>query len=95
MRTEVSVPETRIVKLFWGGTSQAVLLPAEFRFEATEVYAKRDQRTGDVVLSTRPGARAWAGFFVLMRSIDVSAAFMADRPMNRVPAENGEFDDAE
>jgi antitoxin VapB len=45
------------------------------------------------VLSTRPGARTWAAFFALMRSIDVPTAFMADRPMNVVPPERGAFDD--
>ncbi|MFL5252336.1 MAG: antitoxin [Rhodopila sp.] len=89
------MPETRIAKLFRNGASQAVRLPAEFRFEGTEVYATRDEQTGDVLLSTRPGARTWADFFALMRSIDVPADFMADRPMNAVPAERGVFDDAE
>jgi virulence-associated protein VagC len=34
--------------------SQAVHLPAEFRIDADQVYVWRDERTGDVVLSTRP-----------------------------------------
>ncbi len=54
------MPETRLAKLFRNGASQAVRAPAEFRFAGTEVYATRDERTGDVVLSTRPGARAWS-----------------------------------
>jgi antitoxin VapB len=91
---ETAVLETRIAKLFRNGASQAVRLPAEFRFEGTEVFATRDEQTGDVVLSTRPGARTWAEFFALMRSIDVPADFMAERPMNVVPAERGVFDDA-
>jgi antitoxin VapB len=49
--------ETRTAKLFKNGASQAVRLPAEFRFEGDEVYVTRDEQTGDVVLSTRPGAR--------------------------------------
>jgi antitoxin VapB len=52
--------ETRLVKLFRNGASQAVRLPAEFRFEGEEVYATRDDATGDVLLSTRPGAAVWA-----------------------------------
>lgn len=43
--------ETRVAKLFKNGASQAVRLPAEFRFEGNEVYASRDDETGDVVLS--------------------------------------------
>ena len=57
------MPETRTAKLFRNGASQAVRLPAEFRFDGKEVYATRDEATGDVVLSQRPGARSWSEFF--------------------------------
>ena len=40
-------------KLFKNGRSQAVRLPAEFRFEGDEVYIRRDPVTGDVILSPR------------------------------------------
>lgn len=40
-------------KLFKNGRSQAVRLPAEFRFEGDEVLIRRDPDTGDVVLSPR------------------------------------------
>ena len=49
------MPETRTAKLFKNGSSQAVRLPAEFRFEGDEVYATRDETTGDVVLSKNSG----------------------------------------
>jgi antitoxin VapB len=46
-------------KLFMNGRSQAVRLPAEFRFEGTEVLIERD---GDaVVLRPKPGG--WDDFF--------------------------------
>jgi antitoxin VapB len=38
-------------KLFKSGRSQAVRLPAEFRFEGAEVQIRRDPETGDVILS--------------------------------------------
>ena len=85
--------ETRIAKLFKNGASQAVRLPAEFRFDGDEVYITRDDATGDVVLSNRPGAKTWSDFFSLLRAIDVPADFMADRPMNVQPAGRGVFDD--
>lgn len=85
--------ETRIAKLFKNGASQAVRLPVEFRFDGKEVYITRDDATGDVVLSNRPGAKTWGDFFELLRAIDVPADFMADRPMNAPPAERGLFDD--
>jgi antitoxin VapB len=85
---------TRTAKLFKNGASQAVRLPAEFRFEGDEVYISRDERTGDVVLSTRPGARSWAELFDVLREIDVPEDFMADRPMNAPPPRNrGVFDE--
>ena len=77
--------ETRTAKLFKNGASQAVRLPAEFRFEGDEVFVTRDDATGDVVLSIRPGARAWGEFFELVRAIDVPADFMAERPLNVLP----------
>lgn len=45
---------TKTAKLFTNGGSQAVRLPAEFRFEGDEVYIRRDPRTGNVILSARP-----------------------------------------
>lgn len=84
--------ETRIAKLFKNGASQAVRLPAEFRFEGDEVYVTRDDVTGDVVLSNQPGANTWNAFFELLRSIDVPSDFMAERPLNEVPRQEGIFD---
>jgi antitoxin VapB len=84
---------TRKAKLFRNGASQAVRLPADFRFEGDEVYATRDDRTGDVVLSNRPGAESWADFFDVLRSIDVPDDFMAERPMNVAPRGRAVFDD--
>ena len=40
-------------KLFKNGRSQAVRLPAEFRFEGDEVLIRRDPVSGDVILSPR------------------------------------------
>lgn len=85
--------ETRVAKLFRNGASQAVRLPIEFRFEGSEVYVSRDDATGDVVLSNRPGAKTWGDFFELLREVDVPADFMAERPMNTLPQASGVFDD--
>ena len=50
-------------KLFKNGRSQAVRLPAEFRFEGTEVNIRRDPATGDIILSHKEGH--WEQFFRL------------------------------
>ncbi len=38
-------------KVFATGRSQAVRIPADFRFRSKEVYVRRDPRNGDVILS--------------------------------------------
>ena len=85
--------ETRVAKLFKNGASQAVRLPAEFRFEGDEVYVTRDDATGDVVLSKRPGAKTWNEFFELLHAVNVPVDFMAERPLNVLPQERGIFED--
>jgi len=67
----------RTAKLFLNGRSQAVRLPAEYRFEGAEVYIRRDSKNGDVILSRRP--ESWAGFFELMKTVEVPDDFLADR----------------
>ena len=69
----------RTAKLFTIGRSQAVRLPREFRFEGREVFIRRDPKTGDVILSSRP--LSWDGLFTLYGQRDVSHDFMrsADR----------------
>lgn len=53
----------RTARLFKNGRSQAVRLPAEFRFEGKEVFIRKDEKTGDVILSRRPDS--WDEFFRL------------------------------
>ena len=66
----------RTAKLFRNGRSQAVRLPAEFRFEGAEVFIRRDPETGDVILSRRP--ESWQSFFALARQ-GVPEDFMRER----------------
>lgn len=62
-----------VAKLFNNGCSQAVRLPAAFRFEGAEVYITQDEDTQDVTLSRRPSD--WAGFFVAAQERDPIEAF--------------------
>lgn len=78
----------KTAKLFVNGGSQAVRLPAEFRFEESEeVYIRRDQVTGEVILSPKPGSNTWAEFFALRNETRVPPDFMAERPLNE-PRQN-------
>ncbi|HEV2619459.1 MAG TPA: AbrB family transcriptional regulator [Acidobacteriaceae bacterium] len=41
-------------KVFMSGRSQAVRIPAQFRFSSNEVFIRRDAKNGDVILSQSP-----------------------------------------
>lgn len=61
---KTSVSKDKTAKLFMSGSSQALRLPKEFRFDVDVIYVRRDKSTGDVILSTRPGSR-WRRFMEL------------------------------
>ena len=86
----------KTARLFNNGGSQAVRLPVEFRFDGTEVFVRRDDRTGDVILSKKPGWSTWKEY---LDSRDISQSlpqeFMADRPLNSPVAESVLFGEDE
>ena len=55
---------SQVAKLFRNGRSQAVRLPAAYRFEGDEVFIRRDPVTGDVILSAKP--RSFDRFFAAL-----------------------------
>ena len=55
----------RTTKVFANGGSQAVRIPAEFRFDTDEVSVERD---GDALV-LRPVRRDWATFFADPRTV--------------------------
>ena len=65
------MPQT--AKIFMNGRSQAVRLPAEFRFSVREVFIERQ---GDAVI-IRPKPLGWDDFFA--RPSQVPEDFMAER----------------
>jgi len=66
------MPQT--AKIFMNGRSQAVRLPAEFRFSVREVFIERQ---GDGALIIRPKPLGWDDFFD--RPSQVPEDFMAER----------------
>jgi antitoxin VapB len=46
---------TEKAKVFMSGRSQAVRIPAEYRFNTSEVYIRRDASSGALILSPAPG----------------------------------------
>lgn len=70
---------SKIAKLFMTGGSQAVRLPAEFRFEGTEVHIRRHELTGDVILSATPRS-PWSEFMALLDELGPAPDdFLKDR----------------
>lgn len=67
---------SKTAKLFQNGRSQAVRLPAEFRFKGKEVHIRRDPKSGDVILSGKPD---WESFFALLKTLDVPKDFAVER----------------
>lgn len=65
-------------KLFMNGGSQAVRLPAEYRFEGTEVDIRRDEITGDVILSPRKKFDV-EEFIAFIEDLNIQKAFMRRR----------------
>ena len=79
----------KTAKLFVNGGSQAVRLPAEFRFEGLkEVYIRRDSVTGEVVLSPKPASDTWSDFFALRDHTNVGADFMAESRLGNDPLQD-------
>lgn len=64
----------QVAKLFINGRSQAVRLPAAFRFDTKEVFIRQDPETGDVILSRKPAT--WDDFFAALEGTDVPQDFL-------------------
>lgn len=80
-----------VAKLFINGRSQAVRLPAAFRFDTKEVFVRRDPETGDVILSRKPAT--WDDFFVALKNTDVPADFLSETERQQTPAVSDPFAD--
>lgn len=65
---------SQTAKLFTNGRSQAVRLPAAFRFEGKEVFIRQDPESGDVTLSRRPAN--WNGFIAALQGLEVPDGFL-------------------
>ena len=80
----------QIAKLFPNGRSQAVRLPAAFRFEGQEVYIRRDDETGEIILSPVPNT--WDGFFAARQAAKSEVkGFLANR-VDPAPQERAMFE---
>jgi len=87
---------TRTAKLFKNGRSQAVRLPAEFRFEGDEVFIRKDPTSGEVILSEKPPRPPnWDSFIKARDEANIPADFFDRKhrlpdPLPRDPFEGWE-----
>ena len=67
---------SQVAKLFTNGRSQAVRLPAAFRFNTQEVFIHKDAKTGDIILSRKPAS--WDAFLAIVGIANTNAEISAD-----------------
>jgi len=77
------VPQLEKAKVFMSGRSQAVRIPAQFRFPGKEVYIRRDERNGDLILSQSP--MSLAEIFAALDRLGVPDDFMNPEDRDREP----------
>jgi len=71
----------QVAKVFTNGRSQAVRLPAAFRFKEKEVFIRQDPETGDVILSRKPAT--WDKFFAILKDADIPDDFLSKKERNQ------------
>ena len=81
---------SQVAKLFTNGRSQAVRLPAAYRFNAKEVFIRQDPETGDVILSRKPGT--WDEFFAALKGAEIPADFLNNDERTQPPQDRDPFE---
>lgn len=72
---------SQLAKLFNNGRSQAVRLPAAFRFDAKEVFIRQDPETGDVILSRKP--TDWSALLAALEKGPAPTDFLSPEERNQ------------
>jgi antitoxin VapB len=80
-------------KLFKNGKSQAVRLPMSYRFDGSEVNIRRDEQTGDVILSRKP--ESLLEFFAFAKSLKAGIPddFLGPKERQTGPQDRDPFED--
>jgi antitoxin VapB len=82
---------SQVAKLFTNGRSQAVRLPAAYRFDTSEVFIRQDAETGDVILSRKPAS--WDDFFSALKAAAVPADFLDNNERQQGAQDRDPFKD--
>jgi len=81
---------SQTAKLFTNGRSQAVRLPAAYRFEGKEVFIRRNPVTGDVILSGKPAN--WDEFLSALKDTNVPIDFLNEDERNQEVQDRDPFE---
>jgi antitoxin VapB len=81
----------RTAKIFMNGRSQAVRLPAEFRFDGNEVLIRRDEKTGEVILSEKTARQKSWESFLKARTLALAAGEIDDGFLSPRERDQGEL----
>jgi antitoxin VapB len=81
---------SQVAKLFTNGRSQAVRLPAAYRFDTKEVFIRQDMETGDVILSRKPAT--WDDFFIALKNSDVPNDFLDEKDRSQGAQDRDPFE---
>ncbi len=77
-----STSATRSVPIERDGETQIIRLPTDVRFEGETVSLRRDEATGDVILSQSRRTKSWDELFAILDAADIPEDFMDERPLN-------------
>ncbi len=81
------MPQLEKAKVFMTGRSQAVRIPAKYRFKSGEVYIRQDPTTGEITLSERPKQPSLTEIFKMLdEAVAAEGPLELDRDM-RLPEE--------
>ena len=80
--------ERHKAKVFMSGRSQAVRIPAQFRFASDEVYICLDARNGDIILSQSPGSPQ--DILAALDDLGVPDDFLSPTERAQLPAQEGQ-----
>lgn len=76
-------------RVFMNGRSQAVRIPAEYRFSSDEVYIRRNALSGEIILSERPVKQPLAEIFAMLDAVGGADELLRER--DRTAAEEREW----
>ncbi len=68
---------SKIAKIFTDGHRQFVYLPKKFNFNEREVKIYQDEKTGDIILSTK--SKDWHGFIKAAKNVEIPDDFIMNK----------------